>query len=193
MTQQASKQRLVVIGNGMAGCRVVEDILKRDPGRYEITIFGAEPRVNYDRIMLSPVLAGEKTFADIVINDEAWYRDNAITLHAGRAVQVIDREARVVRAEGGLEVAYDRLILNCDLDLYLTFDNVRVGELQAGYLVDKLKGRKARIVRLMGSKTDNNAFLFKQGQDNILNPAIAAGDIDADGKIASIGHRIAGI
>ena len=81
--------------------------------------------------------------------------------------------------EAGIPVlAYDRLILNCDLDLYLTFDNVRVGELQAGYLVDKLKGRKARIVRLMGSKTDNNAFLFKQGQDNVLNPAIAAGDIE---------------
>jgi len=75
-------------------------------------------------------------------------------------------------------LAYDRLILNCDLDLYLTFDNVKVGELQAGYLVDKLKGRHARIVRLLGSKTDNNAFLFKQGQDNILNPAIARGDIE---------------
>jgi|UniRef100_UPI00404A7DEB D-xylose transport system substrate-binding protein len=75
-------------------------------------------------------------------------------------------------------LAYDRLILNCDLDLYLTFDNIRVGELQAGYLVEKLKGRKARIVRLLGSKTDNNAFLFKQGQDNILDPAIARGDIE---------------
>jgi D-xylose transport system substrate-binding protein len=75
-------------------------------------------------------------------------------------------------------LAYDRLILNCDLDLYLTFDNVKVGELQAGYLVDKLKGKKARIVRLLGSKTDNNAFLFKQGQDNVLNPAIARGDIE---------------
>nr|MBP6546893.1 NAD(P)/FAD-dependent oxidoreductase [Phenylobacterium sp.] len=111
MTQQASKQRLVVIGNGMAGCRVVEDILKRDPHRYEITIFGAEPRVNYNRIMLSPVLAGEKAFDDIVINDEAWYRDNAITLHAGHAVTGIDRAAKMMSAEGGLSVAYDRLIL----------------------------------------------------------------------------------
>jgi nitrite reductase (NADH) large subunit len=106
-----TKKKLVVVGNGMAGCRAVQEILKRDPGRYDITIFGAEPRVNYDRIMLSPVLAGEKAFADIVINDEAWYRDNAITLHAGRAVQAIDREARLVRAEGGLEVPYDRVIL----------------------------------------------------------------------------------
>src|SRR6185503_1039121 len=75
-------------------------------------------------------------------------------------------------------IAYDRLIVNCDLDLYLTFDNVKVGELQAGYLVDQLKGRKARIVRLLGSKTDNNSFLLKAGQDNILNPAIARGDIE---------------
>ncbi|WP_334165318.1 NAD(P)/FAD-dependent oxidoreductase, partial [Phenylobacterium sp.] len=106
-----AKQKLVVVGNGMAGCRAVQEVLKRDPDRYEITIFGAEPRVNYDRIMLSPVLAGEKAFADIVLNDEAWYRDNGIALHAGRAVTAIDREAKVVRAEGGLEVPYDRLIL----------------------------------------------------------------------------------
>src|SRR6185369_2161050 len=102
---------LVVIGNGMAGCRAVAEVLKRDPDRYEITIFGAEPRVNYDRIMLSPVLAGEKAFADIVINDEAWYADNGITLHAGARVEVIDRAARVVRAAGGVEAAYDWLIL----------------------------------------------------------------------------------
>jgi D-xylose transport system substrate-binding protein len=75
-------------------------------------------------------------------------------------------------------LAYDRLILNCDLDLYLTFDNVKVGEAQAGYLAEKLKGKKARIVRLLGSKTDNNAFLFKQGQDNILNPLVASGAIE---------------
>ena len=99
-----TKERLVVIGNGMAGCRAVQEVLKREPGRYEIAIFGAEPRVNYDRIMLSPVLAGEKTYEDIVINDEAWYRDNGITLHAGRKVEAIDRQAKVVRAEGGLEV-----------------------------------------------------------------------------------------
>ncbi|MBI5940859.1 MAG: NAD(P)/FAD-dependent oxidoreductase [Caulobacterales bacterium] len=106
-----TKQRLVVIGNGMAGCRAVEEVLKRDPDRYEIAIFGAEPRVNYNRIMLSPVLAGEKTFADIVINDEAWYRDNGVTLHAGRAVTGLDLAGRRVLAEGGLEVGYDRLIL----------------------------------------------------------------------------------
>ncbi|HEX7760941.1 MAG TPA: nitrite reductase large subunit NirB [Caulobacteraceae bacterium] len=109
-------EKLVVIGNGMAGCRAVEEILARDPGRYEITIFGAEPRVNYNRIMLSPVLAGEKTFDDIVINDAAWYADNGIVLHAGRAVLAIDRARKVVEAEGGLSVPYDKLILACGSD-----------------------------------------------------------------------------
>jgi nitrite reductase (NADH) large subunit len=106
-----SKQRLVVVGNGMAGCRAIEEILSRDADRYEITVLGAEPRVNYNRIMLSPVLAGEKAFGDIVLNDEAWYRDNGITLHAGRKVLAIDRARKVVEAEGGLEVPYDRLLL----------------------------------------------------------------------------------
>lgn len=110
------KQRLVVIGNGMAGCRAIEEILKRDPERYQITVFGAESRVNYNRIMLSPVLAGEKTFDDIVINDAAWYRDNAITLHAGRKVAAIDLAARTVEAEGGLSLPYDKLILACGSD-----------------------------------------------------------------------------
>ena len=105
------KEQLVVIGNGMAGCRAIEEVLKRDPDRYEITVFGAEPRVNYDRIMLSPVLAGEKRFEDIILNDIGWYREHAITLHAGRAVTAIDREQRLVHADGGLAAAYDQLIL----------------------------------------------------------------------------------
>jgi nitrite reductase (NADH) large subunit len=75
--------------------------------------------VNYNRIMLSPVLAGEKTFDDIVINDEAWYRDNAITLHAGRAVIAVDLEGRKVVAEGGLEVGYDKLILATGSDPFI--------------------------------------------------------------------------
>ena len=108
---QTTKQRLVVIGNGMAGCRAVEEMHKRDPDRYEVVIFGAEPRVNYNRILLSPVLAGEKSFDEIVINDQAWYDDNAVVLHSGRKVTAIDLEGRTVTAEGGLVVAYDRLLL----------------------------------------------------------------------------------
>src|SRR5438477_11261273 len=76
-------------------------------------------------------------------------------------------------------LAYDRLITGCDLDLYMTFDNVKVGELQARFLVDHLPNqRKMRLVRLYGSKTDHNAFLFKEGQDNILKPFIENGKIE---------------
>src|SRR5437764_2688811 len=105
------RERLVVIGNGMAGCRAVEEILERDPGRYRITIFGAEPRVNYNRIMLSPVLAGEQTFEEIVLNDERWYASNGIELIAGDPVVEIDRDAKIVRAASGFERAFDKLIL----------------------------------------------------------------------------------
>src|SRR5687767_6294100 len=86
-----TRERLVVIGNGMAGCRAVEEILARDPARYAITIFGAEPRVNYNRITLSPVLAGEKAFDEIVINTAEWYDENHITLVSGDPVTKIDR------------------------------------------------------------------------------------------------------
>ena len=78
------KERLVVVGNGMAGIRTVEELLKLAPDKYEITVFGSEPLVNYNRILLSPVLAGEKKFEDIVLNDDAWYAGHGITLHKGK-------------------------------------------------------------------------------------------------------------
>ena len=105
------RERLVVVGNGMAGCRAVEEVLARDPARYAITIFGAEPRVNYNRIMLSPVLAGEKAFADIVINDQAWYDDNGITLVSGDPVAQIDRATQTVIAQSGRVEPYDTLLI----------------------------------------------------------------------------------
>src|SRR3990167_8172931 len=102
-----ARERLVVIGNGMAGCRAVEEILKRDPDRYDIAIFGAEPRVNYNRIMLSPVLAGEKAFADIVINDEVTFRD-LDDVEAMVAASATPGATAVVIGGGllGLEAAY---------------------------------------------------------------------------------------
>ncbi len=114
-----TREKLVVVGNGMAGCRAVEEILERDPDRFEITIFGAEPRVNYDRIMLSPVLAGDKSFEDIVINDEAWYADNGITLISGDAVAQIDRENCTVIAESGRVEPYDRLLIATGSDPFV--------------------------------------------------------------------------
>lgn len=105
------KEKLVLIGNGMAGMRTVEELLKIDPDRYDITVFGAEPYGNYNRIMLSPVLAGEKTIDQIMLNDEQWYTDNKITLHKGKTVVDIDRARRLVIADDGTEAPYDRLIL----------------------------------------------------------------------------------
>ncbi len=102
---------LVVIGNGMAGARTLEELLKIAPGLYDITVFGAEPHPNYNRILLSPVLAGEQAFEQIVLNPWAWYEENGIRLHAGRKAVQIDRVRRVVRADDGTEAPYDRLLL----------------------------------------------------------------------------------
>ncbi len=109
------KQKLVMVGNGMAGVKTLEELLKQAPGGFDITVFGAEPHGNYNRILLSPVLAGEMSVAEIMLNDLDWYRTHGITLHAGCAVVAIDRARRVVRAagEGGamIEAPYDRLLL----------------------------------------------------------------------------------
>ena len=114
-----SKPHLIVIGNGMAGCRAVEEILARDATRYRITIFGAEPHVNYNRIMLSPLLAGDKSFDDIVINDLAWYADNAIELVASDPVVAIDRKIQTVTARSGRVESYDTLILATGSDPFI--------------------------------------------------------------------------
>ena len=105
------KEKLVVIGNGMAGIRTVEELLKVAPDTYEIAVFGAEPYGNYNRIMLSPVLAGDKTIDDIMLNDEQWYVDNGITLHKGKEVSEIDRVGRKVIAADGITENYDRLLV----------------------------------------------------------------------------------
>jgi nitrite reductase (NADH) large subunit len=104
-------QRLVVVGNGMAGMRTVEEILERAPGKFSITVFGAEKHVNYNRILLSPLLAGEKRFEDIVLNDLDWYEANRIELVAGEKVVMIDRENRIVAGERGTKRPYDVLLL----------------------------------------------------------------------------------
>jgi len=114
-----AKERLVVIGNGMAGCRAVEEILALEPDRWAITIFGAEPRVNYNRIMLSPVLAGEKSFDEIVINSAEWYADNGITLVSGDPVVHIDRAAQQVVSRGGRIESYDRLLIATGSDPFV--------------------------------------------------------------------------
>ena len=109
------KMKLVMVGNGMAGVRTLEELLKIAPELYDITVFGAEPHPNYNRILLSPVLAGEQTLDQIVLNDWAWYTDNHITLHAGWRVTSVDRARRLVHAHNAagetLSADYDRLLL----------------------------------------------------------------------------------
>ena len=114
-----TREHLIVIGNGMAGCRAVEELIARDPARYRVTIFGAEPLVNYNRIMLSPVLAGEKTFDEIVINGQDWYDDNGIALVSGDPVVAIDRDARMITARSGVTLAYDRLLIATGSDPFI--------------------------------------------------------------------------
>lgn len=103
------KPKLVVIGNGMAGARFLEDVLAIDPDRFDITVFGDEPYGNYNRILLSNVLNGTQDAKEIFLNPLAWYEENGITLHAGRRVTGIDRDAKLVHA-GDLSVPYDYLV-----------------------------------------------------------------------------------
>jgi nitrite reductase (NADH) large subunit len=104
-------EKLVIIGNGMAPGRMLEHLLEAAPGRYQVTIFNAEPRVNYDRIMLSPVLSGEKSYEEIVIHGDGWYIDNGITLYKGHRIVAIDRAARTVTSDHGVIEPYDRLVI----------------------------------------------------------------------------------
>jgi nitrite reductase (NADH) large subunit len=111
VNESGVRARLVVIGNGMAGMRTVEELLELAPDLYDITVFGAEPYGNYNRILLSPVLAGEKRVEDIILHTRDWYAANGITLHAGDPVVAIDRARRVVRSQSGVEASYDRLLI----------------------------------------------------------------------------------
>ncbi|MFC4534195.1 nitrite reductase large subunit NirB [Sphaerisporangium dianthi] len=114
------KRRLVVVGNGMAGARTVEEILARGGGdRFVITVFGDEPYGNYNRIMLSNVLAGVEDESGIFLNDMAWYADNGIILHSGRRVTRVDRYARRVYADDGTSTPYDKLIIATGSSAYI--------------------------------------------------------------------------
>ena len=105
------KRKLVVIGNGMAPGRMLEELLDKDPDAFEVTIFNAEPRVNYNRLMLSPVLSGEKTYEDIITHDDAWYHEHEITLHKNAKVSKVDRILKRVTSENGITASYDKLVI----------------------------------------------------------------------------------
>lgn len=105
------KKRLVMIGNGMAGVRAIEEILTANPDMFDITIIGAEKYPNYNRIMLSPVLAGDTTIDDIILNDKQWYADNNITLHLATRIGEIHRGRKQVITDDGQKIKYDKLII----------------------------------------------------------------------------------
>lgn len=131
------KLKLVVVGNGMAGIRTLEELIKLAPDLYDITVFGAEPHPNYNRILLSPVLTGEQTLRDIILNDLDWYREQGIDLRLGRKVVDIHRARREVEADDGSVIGYDRLLLATgsnpvilpipghDLDGVMTFRDIQ--------------------------------------------------------------------
>lgn len=105
------RAQLVVIGNGMAGMRAVEELLARAPDRFDIVVIGAEPHPNYNRILLSAVLAGDKRLDEIVVNPRSWYEQQGIRLVTGTAATAIDRRARRVTLADGSAVRYDKLLL----------------------------------------------------------------------------------
>lgn len=105
------KQRLVLVGNGMAGVRCIEEILKHDADKFEITIFGSENHGNYNRIMLSSVLQGNTEIDEIILQNVDWYKTRGIQLFTGETVVSIDPVAKIVRSDQGREVSYDKLIL----------------------------------------------------------------------------------
>jgi nitrite reductase (NADH) large subunit len=109
--RRMKKMKLVMVGNGMAGVRTLEELLKIAPDLYDIAVFGAEPHPNYNRILLSPVLAGEQTLDEIVLNPLSWYAEHKVRLHLGKKVVDVNRSRRVVTAEDGTAEEYDRLLI----------------------------------------------------------------------------------
>jgi nitrite reductase (NADH) large subunit len=99
-------QKLVVVGAGMASGRALEHLFEEAPGAFQVTLFGAEPRGNYNRLMLSPVLAGEKTYEQIVTHDADWYTRHNVATRFGEHVTAIDRHRKVVISRTG-ETPYD--------------------------------------------------------------------------------------
>lgn len=169
------KEKLILIGNGMAGVRTLEELLKLAPEQYDITVFGGEPYGNYNRILLSPVLAGEKTIDEIMLNDEQWYADNGVTLHKGKWVEEVNRATRMVRASDGCKAGYDRLIIATgsspfiipvpgnELDGVIPFRDIN--DVDTMLQASRKKGGKAVVIGggLLGLEAANG--LMKQGMD----------------------------
>jgi len=171
---KSDKQNLVLVGNGMAGMRTVEELLKLEPEKYNITVFGDEPYGNYNRIMLSPVLANEKTLEEVMLNDDNWYQENNIRFEKGKKVSEIDRIGKKVIAEDGIELPYDKLLIatgstsfmlplpGADKKGVIGFRDVK----DVDTMIDAAKKYKKAVViggGLLGLEAANG--LMKQGMD----------------------------
>jgi nitrite reductase (NADH) large subunit len=175
-----NKTRLVVIGNGMAGIRTLEELLKMSHDEYEITVFGSEPQPNYNRILLSPVLSGEMKFQDTVLNDWSWYEDNNITLHAGKTVTKIDRHQCVVETEDGLAVPYDRLLIATGSNpIMLPIPGINLPGVIAYRSIDDVEKMQA------AAKTSKRAVVIGGG----LLGLEAANGLSLQGMEVSVVHR----
>ena len=187
------KERLVVIGNGMAPGRALERLFETEPDRYQITIFNAEPRVNYDRIMLSPVLSGEKQFDDIIIHGDAWYIEHGITLYKGHKIVGIDREARTVTSNHGEVAEYDKLIVATGS---VPFILPLPGKDLAGVLVDMDEAIRGRVGAVIAHRVARNgpdaALAAGEGELEAMVEAEGAGEcrdrIDIDRL--TFGHAV---
>ncbi|MCP4209107.1 MAG: NAD(P)/FAD-dependent oxidoreductase [Shimia sp.] len=104
-------QKLIIIGAGMAAGRALEHLFEVAPNAYDVTLFNAEPRGTYNRIMLSPVLSGDKVFDEIVTHTAEWYEENGVTPRFGEKIVNIDRSAQTVTSENGEVLHYDKLII----------------------------------------------------------------------------------
>ena len=168
------KEKLVLIGNGMAGMRTIDELLKLAPEKYDITVFGAEPHGNYNRIMLSPVLAGDKTIDQIIIHDVQWYKDKNISLHSGKTVTQIDTDKQSLIADDGTTVDFDRLIIatgsnpvmipfpGIDLEGVISFRDIN----DVNVMVETAKTHKTAVViggGLLGLEAANGLMI--QGMD----------------------------
>jgi nitrite reductase (NADH) large subunit len=168
------KEKLVLIGNGMAGMRTIDELFKLAPDKYDITVFGSEPHGNYNRIMLSPVLAGDKTIDDIITHDIDWYKQNNITLHTEATVTKIDRVNKQVKTDCGINVDYDKLILatgsnpfmlplpGADLDGVISFRDIK----DVNEMIATAKSHKKAVViggGLLGLEAANGLRI--QGMD----------------------------
>src|SRR4029453_5961485 len=106
-----SREKLVVIGNGMAGIKCVDEIIKLAPEKFQITVFGNEQHPNYNRILLSKVLQGDSSIENIVINDWSWYEERGIRLYTGETVAHIHSDSQYITTLSGIRADYDHLII----------------------------------------------------------------------------------